>query len=101
MLSKFPFCTESILRFSASVCSLDLVRDPNSENCLDLIFAAPSCEKAIIVPDTNYITSAIRKFMLDMPSPGSFQNIGLLIRAQQGSEHVKPCGSNWVKIKGS
>ena len=30
-----------------------------------------------------------------MPSPGSFQNIG----AQQGSEHVKPCGSNWVKSK--
>ena len=59
------------------------------------------CEKAIIVPDTNYITSAIRKFMLDMPSPGSFQNIGLLIWAQQGSEHVKPCGSNWLKIKGA
>ena len=33
--------------------------------------------------------------MLDVPSPGSFQNIG----QQQGSEHVKPCGSNWVKIK--
>ena len=30
------------------------------------------------MPDTNYITSAIRKFMLDMPSPGSFQNICLL-----------------------
>ena len=56
-----------------------IVREPNSEKCLDLIFAAPPCEKAIIVPDTNYITSAIRKFMLDMPSPGSFQNIGLLI----------------------
>ena len=39
--------------------------------------------------------------MLDMPSPGSCQSIGLLILAQQGSEHVKPCGSNWVKIKGS
>ena len=56
-----------------------IVREPNFENCLDLIFAAPPCEKVIIVPDTNYITSAIRKFMLDMPSPGSFQNIGLLI----------------------
>ena len=32
-----------------------------------------------------------------MPSPGSFQNIGLLIKAQ--AEHVKPCGSNWVKFK--
>ena len=38
--------------------------------------------------------------MLDIPSPGSFQNIGLLILAQQGSEYVKPCGTNWVKIKG-
>ena len=30
-----------------------LVREPNSENCLDLIFAAPPCRKVIIVPDTN------------------------------------------------
>ena len=81
--------------------TLDLVREPNYENCLDLIFAVPPCEKVIIVPDTNYITFAIRTSMLDMPSPGSFQNIGLLILAQQGSEHVKPCGSNWVKIKGA
>ena len=56
-----------------------LVREPNSENCLDLIFAATSCEKVITVPNTNYITSAIRKLMLDMPSSGSFQNIVLLI----------------------
>ena len=56
-----------------------IVREPNSENCLDLIFAKPPCEKVIIVPDTKYITSAIRKFLLDMPSPGSFQNIGFLI----------------------
>ena len=39
-------------------------------NCLDLIFDAPTCEKVIIVPDQNYITSPIRKFMLDMLSPG-------------------------------
>ena len=39
--------------------------------------------------------------MLDMPSPGSFPNLGLLIWAQQGSEYVKPCGSNWVKINGA
>ena len=39
--------------------------------------------------------------MLDMPSPGSLQNIGLSILTQQGSEHVKPYGSNWVKIKGA
>ena len=57
----------------------ELVRQPNSENWLDLIFTAPPREKAITVPDTNYIKSANRKFMLDMPSPGSFQNIGLLI----------------------
>ena len=40
-------------------------------------FCCTSCQKVIIVPDTNYITSAIRKLMLDIPSPGSFQNIGL------------------------
>ena len=77
---------------------LPIFKGPNSENCLDLIFAAPPCEKVIIVPDTNYIISAIRKFMLDMPSPGRFQNIALLIWGQQGSEHVKPCGSNWGTI---
>ena len=45
--------------------------------------------------------SQIRKFMLDTPSLGSFKNIGLLLQAQQDSEHVKPCGLNWVKIKGA
>ena len=64
-------------------------------------FCCTRCEKVIIVPDTNYITSAIRKLILYIPSPGSFQNIGLLIWAQQGSNHVKPCGTNWVKIKGA
>ena len=54
-----------------------IVREPNPDNCLDLTFVASSTEKVITVPDTNYITSAIRKFMLDMPSPGSYQNIGL------------------------
>ena len=39
--------------------------------------------------------------MLAMPSSGSFQNIGLLISAQQGLEYVKPCGLNWVKIEGA
>ena len=61
-----------------------LVREPNSENCLDLIFAAPPCEKVIIVKDTNYITSAIRKFRLDMPSLGSFQNIVLFNMSTTG-----------------
>ena len=42
----------------------------NSENCLDFIFALSACEKIIIVPDTNYITSAIRKFLLDTLKTG-------------------------------
>ena len=46
-----------------------------------------------------YTTFAIRKFIVDMPSPGNFQNIAFLIGAQQGSEHVKPFCSSWVKIK--
>ena len=33
------------------------VHEPNSENCLDLVFAAPPYEEGIFVPDTNYITS--------------------------------------------
>ena len=58
-----------------------IVREPNSETCLALVMAAPLCEKVIIVSDINWahITSAIKKFMMDRPSPGSFQNIGLLI----------------------
>ena len=56
-----------------------VVREPNSENCLDLTFAAPPFEKVIIVPDKSYITSGIRKFMLDMSSPRSLQNISLFI----------------------
>ena len=62
-------------RISQSNCEFVLVREPNSENCLDLIFAA--LWESFIVLDTNYVTSAIRKFMLDMPRPGSFQNIGI------------------------
>ena len=34
-----------------------LIIEPNSESCLDLIFAVLPCDKVIIVPDTNYITS--------------------------------------------
>ena len=66
-----------MLRFSSF--EKILVQKPNSENCLDLdlTFAATPCEKVIIVPDANYITFAIRKLMLDIPSAGSFQNIGL------------------------
>ena len=53
--------------------------EPNSENCLNFIFVALLCEKGIFLSGETYITSAIRKFMLDMPSPGSSQNIGLKI----------------------
>ena len=54
-----------------------LVQEPNSENCLDFIFAAPLCEKVAFVSHENYVTSKIRKFMLDMPSTGSLHNKGL------------------------
>ena len=50
-----------------------LFLESNSENCLDLIFVSSPSEKVIIVPDTNYITSAMITFI---PSPGSFQIIG-------------------------
>ena len=72
-----------------------IVQESNSEKCLDLIFVAFPCEKFIIVVDTDYITSEIRKFMLGMQSPGSFQNIGFLIRAQQGSDHVNHMIQIW------
>ena len=48
-------------------------------------------EKLIIVPDTNFIISAIRKHMLDIPSPRSFQNMCLSIWAQQ-------CQTMWYKL---
>ena len=55
----------------------NIVRQPNSENCLDLIYVPSPCEKVVIVPDANYIILSIRKLMLDMPSPGTLQDIGL------------------------
>ena len=87
----------ALLQNRKGLVSYLLALEPNSENCLDLIFVASPCEKAIIVP--NYITSAIRTLMLDIPGPGSFQNEGLYIWAQQGSEHVNPCFSNKIKIE--
>ena len=44
---------------------------------LDLNFVPSPCEKVVIVPDTNFITSAIRKFMMDIPSRSSFRYISL------------------------
>ena len=38
---------------------------------IDLIFVPSPCEKVVIVPNTNCITSAIRKFMMEIPSPTS------------------------------
>ena len=46
---------------------------------LEFEFCCTLVEKLNIVPDINYITSAIRKLMLDTPGPRSFQNICLLI----------------------
>ena len=54
-----------------------LVQEPNSENSLDLIFVSSHCKKVIFVSDENRITCAIKNLMLDMPSPSTFQNIGL------------------------
>ena len=43
------------------MCSLALIlREPNSENCLDLVFVTPPFEKVILVPDRRYISSAIK-----------------------------------------
>ena len=70
-----------------------IVWEPNSQNCLDLIFVASTCQKAIIRHHVQP-TSAVRKFMLDMPNPGSFQNI-----SPKGSEDLNPCGSNRKKMK--
>ena len=39
---------------------------------IDLIFVPSPCEKVVIVPNTNCITSAIRKFMMEIPSPASW-----------------------------
>ena len=60
----------------------DIVQKPNSDNCLDLIFVASPYEKVIFMSDTKSVTAAIRNFMMDMPSPGSFRNISLSKRAQ-------------------
>ena len=43
-----------------------IVPESNSENCLNVIFVASPCEKVIFVSDEEYVTSAIRNFMLDM-----------------------------------
>ena len=40
-------------RLKISFLHIELAREPNSGNCLDLIFAAPPCKKFIIVSDTN------------------------------------------------
>ena len=53
------------------------------------------CEKVATVPYTNCITSVIRKFMLDMPSPGRLLNL-----RQEGPEHLNLCGSNYSLFHG-
>ena len=55
----------------------DIIRELNSENSLDLIFGPSPGEKVVILTDTHCIIYANRKFVLDMPSDGSFQDTGL------------------------
>ena len=50
----------SVLERADCIITLILVQEPNSENCLDFFLLHP-CEKVIIIPDTNYITSTIKK----------------------------------------
>ena len=45
---------------------LVIVREPNYENCLDFIFVASLCEKIIFTSKGNFMTLAIRRFVLDM-----------------------------------
>ena len=60
---------------------------------------APPCENVIFAFERSYITSATRKSMLDVPVPGSFWNIGHRLWDLEGSDCIKPCDSNQVKIK--
>ena len=53
-------------------------------------FCCTPCEKVIIVQDTNYITSAIRKLMLDMPSPGRPFNMN--------TTELRACQTMWYKL---
>ena len=57
-----------------------LVREPKSENCLDLIFAAPPFKKVIICTRYKLYHICNQKIYVG---------------------YVKQCGSNWVKIKGA
>ena len=69
------FSRENLSRVQLIVFQV-IVREPNCENCLDFISVASPCEKIIFASDGNYMTYTIRRFMLDMPNPGSFQNVG-------------------------
>ena len=77
VVTASPFIGLETQYFSVHRSTHIIAREPNSENCSDLIFVPPPYEKVIFVFDENYITSAIEKFMLDLPSPGSFQHIDL------------------------
>ena len=45
----------SLERHGCGAVTCTLVQEPISENCLDLIFAAPLCENVIIVTDTTML----------------------------------------------
>ena len=55
------------------------------------MFVPTSCENVVIVPDTNNIRSAIKKVMLDMPSPSSFQDVAHLNLGQMAQ-------SMWIRV---
>ena len=47
------------------------------QRCDTGVVVAFNCDKVIFVCNKNDIKSVIGKFMLHMPAPGNFQNIGL------------------------
>ena len=57
---------------------------------------ALSSDKVIFTFGKSYMTSAVRKSTLEVPVPGSFCH---KIRGKDGSDLVKPSGSNQVNIK--
>ena len=63
-------CHNNSLLFYASLGEIVQERNPFWRS------VAPPCEKVIFAFERSYITSAMRKLMLDVPVPGSFWNIG-------------------------
>ena len=70
--SKIKYYNKFLLKVSQTI----LIQELGSEKCSDLIFVGSPCEKLYLCL-MKTITSAKRKFMLDMQTSGRFQNIGL------------------------